>query len=69
MQPPRERAGPNRPASPCTKVCTLDERGFCRGCLRTGEEIARWTAMSAAEQWRLIDVLTERRRQWGSAVV
>src|SRR5947209_14632976 len=27
----------------------------CIGCLRTGDEIGRWLAMSADEQWRLLD--------------
>jgi predicted Fe-S protein YdhL (DUF1289 family) len=49
------------PASPCIKVCTLDERGVCRGCLRTGAEIERWPAMSPAQQWQLLAVLEERR--------
>jgi uncharacterized protein len=51
------------PDSPCTKVCTLDGDGFCLGCLRTGDEIARWRDMSAEEQWQLIEALAERRRQ------
>lgn len=49
------------PPSPCIKVCSLNERGYCAGCLRTGEEIGRWMAMSAAEQWRLIAELALRR--------
>jgi uncharacterized protein len=29
--------------SPCIGVCVLDPRtGLCRGCLRTGSEIAAW---------------------------
>lgn len=52
-----------RPASPCTKVCTLDADGFCTGCLRTGAEIGRWISMSAAEQWQLLEELRSRRRQ------
>jgi uncharacterized protein len=51
-----------RPASPCTKVCTLDSQGFCAGCLRTGAEIGRWMSMSAAEQWQLIAELRTRRK-------
>ena len=39
-----ERA--ERPPSPCINVCRLDARGLCVGCLRSGEEIARWLAMS-----------------------
>ena len=41
-------------------VCVLDAAGFCRGCLRTGDEIARWGSMSAAEQWALIETLEAR---------
>jgi predicted Fe-S protein YdhL (DUF1289 family) len=50
-----------RPPSPCTKVCVLDERGVCVGCLRTGEEIGRWPTMSAREQWQMLAELTARR--------
>jgi uncharacterized protein len=48
------------PPSPCTKVCVLDERGFCVGCRRTAAEIGRWTAMSPAEQWQLVAELQTR---------
>ena len=51
-----------RPPSPCINVCTLDERGLCVGCLRSGEEIGRWLAMSAEEQWRLLEELERRRK-------
>ena len=51
-----------RPPSPCINVCCLDAHGLCIGCLRTGEEIGRWMSMSAAEQWRLIAALVERRK-------
>ncbi|HYM44064.1 MAG TPA: DUF1289 domain-containing protein [Steroidobacteraceae bacterium] len=57
------RASPQRPPSPCINVCSLDAQGFCIGCLRTGEEIGRWLAMSAAEQWRLIAELEQRRKR------
>ncbi|MGH8139058.1 MAG: DUF1289 domain-containing protein [Steroidobacteraceae bacterium] len=51
------------PPSPCINVCALDGQGFCTGCLRTGEEIGRWMAMSAAEQWQLIAELQARRKR------
>ena len=51
-----------RPPSPCINVCSLDVQGLCLGCLRTGEEIGRWMAMSPAEQWQLLAVLAERRK-------
>jgi predicted Fe-S protein YdhL (DUF1289 family) len=50
------------PPSPCINVCTLDAQGLCIGCLRSGDEIARWMSMSPAEKWRLLAVLAERRK-------
>ncbi len=52
-----------RPPSPCINVCALDAQGRCVGCLRTGDEIGRWPSMNAAEQWRLLVELAERRKQ------
>ena len=47
--------------SPCIKVCTLDDRSeCCLGCGRTIDEIARWTAMSAAERVRVTRELPGR---------
>lgn len=35
--------------SPCISVCLIDERsGWCRGCLRTIDEIASWAALDDA---------------------
>jgi predicted Fe-S protein YdhL (DUF1289 family) len=48
-------------ATPCIGVCRLDERGYCIGCRRSGEEIGRWPTMSDAERQRLMrDVLPRR---------
>ena len=61
MQPFRvSEQEPPGPPSPCTKVCVLDERGFCIGCRRTAAEVGRWTTMSPAEQWQLIAELQTR---------
>jgi len=47
--------------SPCVKICTYQAgAGLCLGCGRTLEEIAGWTAMSAAERRRIMDELPER---------
>jgi hypothetical protein len=47
--------------SPCVKTCTLDARsGFCLGCGRTIDEIARWTSMSPAERARVTSDLPNR---------
>jgi predicted Fe-S protein YdhL (DUF1289 family) len=48
--------------TPCVKVCTLDaHQGFCLGCGRTIDEIARWASMNVAERTRVMNELSERR--------
>ena len=47
--------------SPCVKICTLDARSrMCLGCGRSIDEIARWTALSAAERSRVMSELPAR---------
>lgn len=47
--------------SPCIGICQLDRDGYCEGCLRSGDEIARWVAMGEHERKRLLnDVLPQR---------
>ncbi len=37
--------------SPCVSICELDERcGSCKGCYRTLQEIAAWSALSDADK-------------------
>jgi len=47
--------------SPCITVCALGANGHCSGCLRTRDEIAAWSGMTASEQWTLLGKLAERR--------
>lgn len=48
--------------TPCIKICTLDARAaLCLGCGRTVDEIARWSAMNAAERARIMAELPLRR--------
>lgn len=37
-------------SSPCVGFCQLDERRCCRGCGRTGDEIAGWGSATAAHK-------------------
>jgi predicted Fe-S protein YdhL (DUF1289 family) len=41
--------------SPCTGICQLGRDGYCDGCLRSGDEIARWIAMGDRERRHLVD--------------
>ncbi len=57
-------AQPERPASPCVRVCMLEEtRRRCVGCHRTIDEIVAWRQMTAAEQWAVVSQLPERAAQ------
>lgn len=46
--------------SPCIGICRLDRDGYCEGCLRSGDEIARWVAMGVQERRRIMDALPDR---------
>ena len=48
-------------ASPCMNICKLDKSGFCIGCFRTKEEIARWSQISDFAKSFINDVADERR--------
>ena len=47
--------------SPCVGICQLDPQGYCLGCFRTGDEIARWRSMSDAERSHYMDVVLPAR--------
>ena len=48
--------------SPCIGVCRLDPANrTCIGCLRTADEIARWSEMPPAERVQIILQLRVRR--------
>ena len=54
--------------SPCINICVLDpDRGLCRGCYRSLDEIARWGMFSAAERTRIMETLEARRVAQDSA--
>jgi len=52
--------------SPCIKICVVHpEAGLCTGCLRTIDEITRWSKMSAEERRAVIAALPGRSGQLG----
>jgi len=52
---------PQSISSPCIGLCQLGADGLCEGCLRSGEEIARWMSMSEGERrWMMEHALPER---------
>ncbi|HET9510290.1 MAG TPA: DUF1289 domain-containing protein [Sphingomonas sp.] len=52
---------PVRVQSPCVNVCRLDAlTGWCVGCGRTGDEIARWTAIGDRDREAVMAALPTR---------
>ena len=48
--------------SPCISVCVLDDAtGYCKGCLRTRDEIAGWGRADAATKRAILASLHDRR--------
>ena len=55
-------------ASPCVQLCELDaETGWCRGCLRSIDEIAAWSALDDAQKREIWQRLPARRVAMGAA--
>jgi len=56
-------------ASPCNKVCILDEATrICIGCFRTIDEIAGWAALTDAERAAILAELPARRGRFEGGV-
>lgn len=46
--------------SPCVGICTVDEKGYCRGCMRKREERFNWLNMTPAQQLHVIKLCRQR---------
>ena len=49
--------------SPCISVCELDEQQVCRGCLRSVEEIMRWSRADDNEKRSILALVEQRRSE------
>lgn len=47
--------------SPCRGICQSDERGFCRGCLRSRDERFNWQSMSDVQKQDVLRLCHQRR--------
>jgi len=60
-------------ASPCVRICVIHpEARLCTGCMRSAEEIARWSRMTPQERQNIMAELPGRtgllmRRRGGRA--
>jgi predicted Fe-S protein YdhL (DUF1289 family) len=50
------------PLTPCIGTCRLDQRGYCVGCQRTGEEIGRWRYMNDSERLHVMHQILPTRK-------
>jgi uncharacterized protein len=51
-------------ASPCINVCKMDEQtGLCSGCLRTIDEIARWSSIDDSRRLSILAAIAKRRQE------
>ncbi|HCH1216386.1 DUF1289 domain-containing protein [Vibrio parahaemolyticus] len=53
--------------SPCVGVCTSDEKGYCKGCMRKREERFNWLNLTPAQQLHVIKLCRQRYRRKMSA--
>lgn len=46
--------------SPCRGICQSDERGYCRGCMRSRDERFQWQTLSDAQKQEVIRLCRQR---------
>ncbi|CAH0526145.1 DUF1289 domain-containing protein [Vibrio hippocampi] len=49
--------------SPCIGVCSVDDRGYCQGCMRKREERFNWLSFTPAQQRHIIKLCRQRYRR------
>lgn len=46
--------------SPCRGICQADDRGYCRGCLRSRDERFNWMKFSDAQKREVLRLYRQR---------
>ncbi|WP_313348336.1 CoA pyrophosphatase [Stenotrophomonas sp.] len=54
---------PRAVPTPCIGICALDRAGLCSGCLRTVDEITRWSTMTRHEHDHVMQQVLPLREQ------
>lgn len=49
--------------SPCIGVCQVNNKGYCKGCLRSREERLHWLNMSDSQKHDVMRLLAVRRKK------
>jgi predicted Fe-S protein YdhL (DUF1289 family) len=54
--------------SPCIDVCKMDKiSGFCKGCLRTKQEIKAWKELTKSDRRGILVTIALRKTQFSAA--
>lgn len=46
--------------SPCVGVCTVDDKGYCKGCMRNRDERFNWLKFTSAQKLHIIKLCRQR---------
>lgn len=46
--------------SPCRGICQVDERGFCKGCMRSRDERFNWQRLSDTQKQDVLRLCRQR---------
>ncbi len=49
--------------SPCIGVCSVDDRGYCKGCMRKREERFAWQTLTPVQKQHVIKLCRQRYRR------
>lgn len=49
--------------SPCIWVCEVNNKGYCKGCLRNRDERFNWLTMTPAQQQEVMRLCRDRKRR------
>ena len=49
--------------SPCVGICQSDEKGYCRGCMRTRDERQHWQALDSDKKQKVIKLCIQRKKR------
>lgn len=49
--------------SPCIGICQSDEKGHCKGCMRTRDERLKWIDFSTTDKQKVIKRCQQRKKR------
>jgi predicted Fe-S protein YdhL (DUF1289 family) len=50
-------------ANPCINVCEVNNRGYCKGCMRSRDERFHWNELNDSTKSKVLKLCQQRRRR------